>query len=98
MSYLKQIPLDLPSLSICVEQIRPSPKPGLTLAYADVRIGPVVVFGVSVVQNKNGGGHFVGLPFTRGSSRKFPIVELDEEVNKQVALLVLEAWEEMSKQ
>lgn len=97
MSNHKTIPLNLPNLSISVEQIRHSPKPGPTLAYADVRIGPVVIFGVSVVQDKNG-GHFVGLPFTRGQSRRFPIVSIDDETKKQVCLLVLEAWDELPKE
>jgi hypothetical protein len=95
---LKAIPLDVPDLIISVEQIRHSPKSGPTLAYADIRVGPVTIFGVSVVENKNGKGNFVGLPFVRGSARKFPIIELDEETKAKVYSLVLEAWEELSKQ
>jgi hypothetical protein len=95
---LRAIPSDLPDLFIAVEQIRHSPKSGPTLAYADVRVGPVTIFGVSVVENKNGKGYFVGLPFVRGSARRFPIVELDEETKAKVYLLVLEAWEELSRQ
>ncbi len=96
MIQYKRIPLNLPNLSISVEQIRRSPKAGPTLAYADVRIGPVVIFGVSVVQDKNG-GLFVGFPFTRGQSRRFPIVAVDEETKKVVCLLVMEAWDELPK-
>ncbi len=98
MLHFRTIRLDLPNLSITVLQIRRSPKPGPTLAYADVSVGPVVICGIAVVQNPNGGGIFVGLPFNRGQSRKFPVVKIDDPVWKQVQLLILEAWEELSKQ
>jgi DNA-binding cell septation regulator SpoVG len=98
MTYFKTIPLNLPNLYIAVEQIRHSPKPGPTLAYADVRVGPLVINGVSVVQNPNGGGLFVGLPFNRGQTRKFPIVNIDEPVQEQVRQLVLEAWNDLREQ
>jgi hypothetical protein len=64
----------------------------------DVRIGPVLHHGFSIVKNKNGDGLFVGLPMNWGKTRHFPLVELDESIRKQVFDLVLEAWEEFSKQ
>ncbi len=97
MTYFRTISLDLPNLNIFVIQIRHSPKPGPTLAYADARIGPVVIYGIAVVQNPKG-GLFVGLPFNRGQSRKFPIVEIDEPIGNQVRQLVLDAWDELSKE
>jgi hypothetical protein len=94
----KTISLDSPEIVISVDQIRPSPKGGKTLAYADVRIGPVFIFGISIVENKDGKGHFVGFPFTHGSARKFPIVEiLHESIRTQVCLLVLETWKGMAQ-
>jgi hypothetical protein len=99
ISNCRTIPLDSPDLVISVDQIRPSPKGGKTLAYADVRIGPVCIFGVSVVENKDGKGHFVGFPFVRGATRKFPIVEIpDESIRTQVCVLVLDAWKGMARQ
>ena len=61
-----------PDLIISVDQIRPSPKGGKTLAYADVRIGPVFIFGISVVENNDGKGHFVGDEESHSSD--FPII------------------------
>jgi DNA-binding cell septation regulator SpoVG len=96
MTFFKIIPLNIPNLSISVEEKRHSPKPGPTLAYADARAGPVVIFGIAVVQGQNG-GLFVGLPFNGEHSRRFRIITIDEEIKKQARLLVLEAWDELPK-
>jgi DNA-binding cell septation regulator SpoVG len=98
MTYYKKIPLNLQNLSIEVVEIRHSPKPGPTLAFADVNVGPVLIHGVSVVQNKKDNGLFVGLPMNWGKTRHFPHVELDEAIRSQVFGLVLDAWKEFSNQ
>ena len=77
---------------IFVLNVRPSPKVGSVVAYADVKIGPVSVYGFSVVKNKNG-GYFVGLPvrFGKTGDKTFPLVEVDEPFRSEVIRAVLEA-------
>lgn len=96
--YFKAVTLDIPGLSISVEQIRQSQKQGSVVAYADVRIGPVVVRGIAIAKNKNGEGLFIALPIIRGFVRKFPVIEIDGAIRAQLFHLVLEAWKEFSKQ
>ena len=60
---------------ISVLIVRPTPKPGLTRAYADLQYHGATFFGLSVVKNKNGPGYFVGFPVRFGSKKFFPIVE-----------------------
>lgn len=98
VSHFKAITLDSPGLSISVEQIRHSPKRGPVLAYADIRIGPVIIRGIVIAKNKNGEGLFIALPIIRGLVRKFPVVELDGTIKATVFRLVLEAWKGFSTQ
>jgi hypothetical protein len=77
---------------VSVVRIRPTPKPGgVTLGYADVSIGPVTIFGISIVRNK-AGGEFVAFPSRSGKGRWFPGVEIDEPFRTEVIDLVLEFW------
>lgn len=77
---------------VSVINMRPNPKPGgSVLAYADVKVGPVTILGVSVVRNKNG-GEFVALPSRSGGSKWFPIVEVDEPTKGRIINCVLEIW------
>jgi hypothetical protein len=78
---------------LSVLNVRPSPKPGgQTVAFADVRLGPVTIHGFSVVKNRNGHGYFVGLPVRFGSNGKaFSLVELDEPVRSQIMKLIMDA-------
>ncbi len=80
------------SFPVSVINMRPNPKSGgSVLAYADVRVGPVTILGVSIVKNKNG-GEFVALPSRSGGSKWFPVVEVDEPVKQQIIKSVLEVW------
>jgi hypothetical protein len=55
------------------------------------------VHGFSVVKNKSGNGHFVGVPVRFGSNGKaFPLIELDATVQTVVAKVVLDAWRTMA--
>jgi hypothetical protein len=62
------------------------------VAYADVKVGPTTIYGVSVVRNKFG-GHFVGLPVRFGTkgTKTFPLVDVDEPVRGEVIKAVLRA-------
>ena len=77
--------------SISILQVRPSPKPGATVAYADVQVGAVTILGVAVVRNRSG-GYFVSPPSRPGTSRGkfFQIVEVSEPVRTELFKLVLE--------
>jgi len=78
---------------LSVSNVRPSPKAGgQTVAFADVRLGPVTIHGFSVVKNRNGNGYFVGLPVRFGSNGKaFSLVEVDEPVRGQIMKMVMDA-------
>ena len=80
-----------------VTNVRPSPKPGqATIAYADVKIGALTIRGFSIVRNKSGNGHFVGLPVRFGSTGKaFPLIEMEDSLRGNVAKLVLAAAKDL---
>ena len=94
MIHQNVIPLPPPGQPISVLNVRPAPKPGLTRAYADVQYYGATIFGLSIVKNKNGNGHFVGFPVRFGSNKSFPIVEFSEPDRSRIAKLVLEATKE----
>ena len=78
--------------SISILQVRPSPKPGATVAYADAQVGAVTVLGVAVVRNKKSGGFFVSLPVRFGTGGKaFQIVDVAEPVRTELFKQVLDA-------
>jgi len=81
------------SLVILVLNVRPSPKRGgQTVAFADVRIGPVMIHGFSIVKNRNGNGYFVGLPVRFGTNGKaFSLVDVEEPVRGQIMKRVMDA-------
>jgi hypothetical protein len=80
------------SLAVSIMNMRPNPKPGgSVLAYADVRVGPLTICGVSVVKNKSG-GEFVALPARAGGRQWFDIVKVDEPLKGRIINSVMEAW------
>jgi hypothetical protein len=82
--------------SVSIINMRPNPKPGgSTLAYADVKVGPITILGISVVRNKNG-GEFVAFPARSGNGRWFPVVEVEEPAKHRVVDLILEAWKKFN--
>jgi hypothetical protein len=85
------IPLPQSGQPISVLNVRPSPKPGATRAYADLQYYGAMIYGLSVVRHKNGSGHFVGFPVRFGSKKSFPIVEFAEPDRGRIARLVLDA-------
>jgi len=83
--------------SISILQVRPSPKPGATVAYVDAQVGAVTILGISVVRNKSG-DFFVSLPVRFGTSGKaFQIVEVAEPVRTQLFKLVLDSAREYTQ-
>ena len=82
---------------VSVLHVRASPKDGATVAFADVKIGPVTVLGVSIVKNRSG-GFFVGLPVRFGKTGKaFALVEIDEPQRSDVFRIVLAAASEYTQ-
>jgi hypothetical protein len=72
-----------------VKSIRASQKPGLVVAHADieidialvngVRIGPILIFGLSVIANKKGPGYWIGFPsHVIAGGKRFAIVEIEK--------------------
>ena len=83
---------------ISVLNVRPSPKPGQTIAYADVRVGPVIILGFPVVKNRKGSGHFVGLPVRFGTTGKaFDLIQVDDVTRSHICKLVMSAAEPIIK-
>ena len=83
--------------SISILQVRPSPKPGATVAYADAQVGPVTILGVAVVRNKSG-ECFVSLPVRFGNrGTAFQIVEVAEPVRTELFKVVLAAAHEYTE-
>lgn len=62
------------------------------VCYADVSIGLISIFGISVLKNKKGGGYWVALPANFGKSGKtFPVVAIEEPLRGELFRSVLEA-------
>jgi DNA-binding cell septation regulator SpoVG len=83
-------------------EIRPSNKPGLVKAYADVTIqtseGRLRVLGHPVIQ-KDGGSPFIGFPSRQGNmpGKYFPIVEAEGDIRKEIFDAILAAYRKMKK-
>lgn len=78
-------------------KIRPTSKPGVTKAHADVRLrfpnGDLDLIGFAVIQ-ENGKPPWVGFPQNAGRSKFFPVVEASGEIRKGIVEEVLKAYEE----
>jgi hypothetical protein len=91
MSNSNVIPLSKSIQPFSVVRVRSAPKPGLIKAYVDGKYYDETIYGIAVIENKNG-GYFVGFPSNLGSGgKRFPIVEFSEPIRSEVAKIVLEA-------
>ena len=76
-------------------EIRTVSMPGKVKAYADVRLsmpdGTLQINGCSVI-HAQGKDPWIGFPSTRGSSRYFPVVEVDGLLKRRIIEVILEAY------
>jgi hypothetical protein len=62
------------------------------VAYVDVAIGLITIYGISVGKNKNGPGYWVGLPNNYGKTGKsFHVVSIKEPLYGDLCRAVLDA-------
>jgi hypothetical protein len=86
--------MSLPKIEV---KIRPTNRPGVTKAHADVRLlfpnGDLDLIGFAVIK-ENGKSPWVGFPQTAGRSKFFPVVEASGEIRKGIVQEILNAYEE----
>lgn len=86
--------MSLPRIEV---KIRPTNKPGVTKARADVRLlfpnGDLDLIGFAVIK-ESGKSPWVGFPQTQGRSKFFPVVEASGEIRKGIVQEILDAYEE----
>ena len=86
--------MSLPKIEV---KIRPTNKPGVTKAHADVRLlfpnGDLNLLGFAVIK-ENGKSPWVGFPQTAGRSKFFPVVEASGEIRKAIVEEILNSYGE----
>ena len=71
-----------------------------TVAFASVRVGPMLLHGFSIVRSNNeNGGLWVAPPsrYDEGQKRRYKLIELDDNLKKRVQNVVLSEYEEFKK-
>lgn len=86
--------MSLPRIEV---KIRPTNRPGVTKAHADVRLlfpnGDLDLIGFAVIK-ENGKLPWVGFPQNAGRSKFFPVVEASGEIRKGIVEEILKVYEE----
>jgi hypothetical protein len=88
--------------TVVVLELRPVDRGTSLKAFADVRIGPIVIRGLKVVQQP-GKEPWIGLPQVPGRAKAdgsgagwYPIIEIRRPLLDRVSEAVIEAWRENS--
>lgn len=87
------VPFNFPVREIRILNTRANSKVDSPIvAYVDVAIGPISIYGISILRNKKGDGFWVGLPVNFGKTGKtFPIVSIEQPLYGELCKAILDA-------